>query len=107
MERLLGQDRQEDVEVEAEGADDEHEHEDQEHLACVQRVGDPFASASHHRRPLRRFHRIELTRAHHQQAGEHGEKAGRVDREADACSERRDQHAGERGSVDARGVEDA
>ena len=51
--------------------------------------------------------RHELLLAHREQAGEDGEEADRVDREAGADAPGGDDHAGEGRADDARGVEEA
>ena len=93
--RVRGEDRHEDVEVEADRADDGR---DQEHRADARRaagVRQPFADAVERGSACVLGPRDpeELALPHQQQAREHGEEADGVEREAGRDADDRDQHA--------------
>ena len=107
VERVLREQRQQDVEVEADRREDGHHRERHLHRQVVARVREPFACAAEDRRPAPSFERIELGDAHREQRAEHGEEARGVDREAPAGADHGDHDAGDRRAEDAREVEEA
>ena len=107
VQRLLRQHREEDVEVQAEGAHDENEAEHQPDLLVAAGEGNPLFQADEERaRAFATVDRVELLRAHHQQTNQHCDVAACVDGEADAGAGAGDQHSRERRSEDSGPVEE-
>ena len=73
----------------------------------VPREGEPFLETDVERAGVRAaFHRMELLRPHHQEAGEHCDVARCIDGEADARTRGGDDDPAECRAEDARAVED-